>query len=444
MPAANPQRALHVGVIRDGKFIDDRWFAAGSPSITVGEGDKNSFALPLSALPQSHLLFEKRATGYALLFTSDMGGRITLPGREIDLAAARTEGLAKANGTGFALPLSEEMKGRVSMGEVTFVFNFAAPPPVAPRPVLPPEVRGTLWNVTDHTFASVLLVSLLLHGGIIGGISRRDLPPEEATMEEIPDRFAKLLVPDKPPEVEKPPEEEKPADTRAPEEDKKEVKKEKPAEAPKDSAEHKAAVQKAVAQKGLVKILGSMGSGGSGGALANVLSAGGGFSEDIGAALAGAGGVAIATEAGGPVRKGEGAAQATSIGGIATSGGGQVKMREKADVAVRGSVSAEGDAEVDSPSVDKAALSRFINLRKGSIQGCYEAQLKRSPTLHGKIVLRFTIGTRGQIVEVSIDTDTLGSDELASCITRLVKAWRMPFTPDADTTVTFPFLFHPG
>lgn len=441
--ATAAQKALHVGVIRAGRFIDDRWFRGGPLSITVGEAEKNSFSIPLAALPQSHQLFTAREHGYALCFTSEMEGRVDLQGREIELSSAVSS--AKKNGHVYELPLTEDAKGRVSMGEVTFVFNFAAPPPLPARPTLPREARGTLWNVTDHTFATVLLISLLLHGGAVSAISRRDLPPEEAAMEEIPDRFAKLLVPDKPPEEEKPKEEEKQAaDEKAPEEEKREEKKDKAASAPKDSAEHRAAVQKAVAQKGLVKILGSMGSGSSGGALANVLSAGGGFSDDIGAALAGAGGVAIATEAGGPSRKGEGAAQATGIGGLATAGGGGVKMREKADVAVRGSVSAEGDAEVDSPSVDKAALSRFINLRKGSIQGCYEAQLKRNPSLHGKIVLRFTIGTRGQIVEVSIDSDTLGSDELGSCITRLVKAWRMPFSPDADTTVTFPFLFHPG
>ena len=432
-------KALHVGVIHGGKFIDDRWFEKAGPDVTVGEAEKNSFAMPFSSLPQSHPLFLRRAGGCTLVFTSEMLVKVEVAGGELDLKRARRKGAL------FELPLTDDTRGRVSMGEVTFVFNFATPPPVPPRPLLPKEARGTLWNVTDHTFATVLAISLLLHGAAIGAISRRDLPPEEAALEEIPDRFARLLIPDKPPEVEPPPEEQKPAPEKAAEEEKPAAKEKKDEAPAKDSAEHKAAVQKAVAQKGLIKILGSMGAAGTGGALANVLASGGGLSEDIGAALAGAGGVALATEGGGgPVRKGEGAAQATGIGGIATSGGGGGKLREKADVAVRGSVSQEGDAEIDSPSVDKAALSRFINLRKGSIQGCYEAQLKRSPTLHGKLVLRFTIGTRGQIVEVSIDSDTLGSDELASCITRLVKAWRMPFSPDADTTVTFPFLFHPG
>ena len=439
---ARATRALHVGVIRGGKFIDDRWFRRAAQAVSVGEGEKNSFSIPLSKLPQAHALFQPRGRGWALCFTAAMQGKVELRGRELSLSAAAKEGLAEKTGDAFLLPLTEDMKGRVSLGEVTFVFNFAEPPRLRPRPVLPKEARGTLWNITDHTFATVLLISLLLHGAAVGAISRRDLPPEETAMEAIPDRFAKLLIPDKPPEVEQPPEEEKPEQKRP---EKAEAKRDKPAEVPKDSAEHKAAVQKAVAQKGLIKILGSVGEG-SGSALANVLSAaGGGFSDDIGAALAGAGGVALASESGGSLRKGEGSAQAAGIGGLATAGGGQVKLRERTDVLVHGSVSAEGgEAEIDSGSVDKAALSRFISLRKGSIQGCYEAQLKRSPTLHGKIILRFTIGTRGQILEVSLDSDTVGSDELASCITRLVKSWRLPLSPEADTTVTFPFLFHPG
>jgi len=423
-----PRKALHVGVIREGKFIDDRYFAETAQAISAGEAEKNTFALPLSSLPQTQTLFERRGAGYALLLTPEMRGRIELKDRELLLPQKAGE-----------LLLTDEAKGRISLGQVTFVFNFALPPPVPKKPVLPKEARGTLWNVTDHTFMTVLAISLAVHGCAIAAISRRNLPPEEAALDEVPDRFAKLLIPDKPPEEEKAPEEKQPE--AAPEEEKAPEKREAKKDEPKDSAEHRAAVQKAVAQKGLIKILGSVGSGGSG-ALANVLAAGGGFSADIGAALAGAGGVAIASE-GGPARKGENAAQAAGIGGLATSGGGHLAAREKSDVAVHGSVSSE-DAEIDSPTVDKAALSRFINLRKGSIQGCYEQQLKRSPTLRGKLVVRFTIGTRGQILEVSIDQDTLGSDELASCITRLVKAWRLPFTPDADTTVTFPFLFHPG
>ncbi len=440
---AGPQRserALHVGVIREGRFIDDRYFEPPH-AISAGTAEKNTFVLTLSTLPASQPLFAEKNGKTVLLFDEKARGKVSVRGREVDLAEARRAGLATARGGLFELPLESSSKGRLQLAEVTFVFNFSPPPPKAAPSVLPPEVRGSLWNVTDHRFLSILAISLFVHLGAIAAVSRRDLPPEDAAMEEIPDRFAKLLIPEKPPpEEEKPKPEEKKEEAPPEEAPKEEAKKEEPA---KDSAEHKAEVQKTVAQKGLVKILGAVGAGG-GGALANVLAQGGGFSDDIGAALAGAGGVAIATDAGGPTRKGEGAAQASGIGALATSGGGGgAKLREKQDVAVRGSVSAEGDAEVDSPTVDKEALGRFIRLRLRSIQGCYETQLKRNPNLRGKIVLRFTIGTRGQVVEVSIDSDTMGNDEVASCVMRLVKAWRLPFTPDSDTPVSFPFLFQP-
>jgi len=433
-------KALHVGVIRGGKFIDDRYFTGGGP-VTVGEGERNTFVLPLSALPESLSLFQRRNGRTTLFFTDEMRGRVALAGRDVELAEARK--LARRAGGRYEILLDEGSRGRVSFGDVTIVFNFGPPPPAPPRSVLPPEARGTLFNIVDHTFTAVLAVSVALHVGFVGFVSQRELPPAELTMEDIPDRFAKLLVPDKPVVEEKPKaEEQKPEETaKAEEKVEEEAKEEAP---PKDSVEHKQKVQKAVADKGLVKIVGSLGNTGGSSALANVFGSGGNFTvQNIGEALAGAGGVVLATEAG-AARRGDGAAQAASIGDLATTGGGRVAMREKRDVAVKGQVSAEGDAEVDSPSIDKDAVAKFIRLRLRSVQGCYEAQLKRSPTLRGKIVVRFVIGTRGQVVEVSIDQDTMGNDAVASCVRRIIKTWRLPFTPEAETPVSFPFLFQPG
>jgi hypothetical protein len=434
-------KALHIGVVREGRFIEDRWFK-GEIHVTVGTGEKNTFALPLSTLGASQPLFMQKQGKVVLHFNEKARGKLTVAeGKELELSECRKQGLATPKGGYFEMPLSDEMRGRITLGEVSFVFNFATPPPTPPKPELPKEARGTIWNVTDHTFFTILMISLALHGCMIAAISRRDLPPEDAAMEEIPDRFAKLLIPEKPPEEpEKPKEEEK-----APEPEK-EVKKEEPKkeEPAKDSAEHKANVQKAVAQKGLLHILSATG-GPGGSALASVFSNNGAFTSDIDQALKDAGGVAVAN-AGGPTRKGESSASAQGIGNsIGTSGGGGSRLGEKKDVDVHGSVSASGDdAEVDSSSVDKDALARFIKLRLPSIRSCYENQLKRSPSLRGKIVIQFTITARGTVSDANSSQDTMSSDEVTGCIIRLIKLWRLPFKPDSDVTVSFPFIFSPA
>ena len=79
-----------------------------------------------------------------------------------------------------------------------------------------------------------------------------------------------------------------------------------------------------------------------------------------------------------------------------------------------------------------------------AVQACYEQQLKRNPSLKGKIVVRFTIGSTGRITEVDIDDNQMGNDEVASCIKAKIRAWTTPFKPDGDATVSYPFVFQPA
>ncbi len=434
-------KALHVGVVREGRFIEDRRFE-GEIDITIGTAEKNTFALPLSTLPAVLPLFMHKQGKLLLQFDEKARGKLTYRGKELELSDCRKQGLAVPHAGFFELPLGDDARGRITIGEVSFVFNFAPPPPVAPKPVLPKEARGTIWNVTDHTFFSILMVSLVLHACAIAAISRRDLPPDDAAMEDIPGSLRRAAHPG-------------------------------------EAARGRAAQGRGEARRGAGGEEGGQERGEEGRASQGLRRAQGRRAEGGGAEGPGqdpglgsgrgrAGrsptcwrraaasrmtsarrwraraGVAIATEAGGGARRGEGAAQAESIGGIATSGGGNVKLREKQDVAVHGSVSSDGDAEVESDSVDKDALARFIKMRIGGIRNCYESQLKRSPNLRGKLVVRFTIGTLGQVIEVSIDSDTIGSDDVASCVMRQVKLWRFPFKPPSDTPVSFPFLFSPA
>src|SRR6478752_1912555 len=129
--SAPRKKALHVGVIREGKFIGDRYFPEGG-AVTVGENDRNTFPLPLARLPQTQPLFVHKDGRPTLVFTEAMKGKLHLRGRDLELSAARTEGLAKKENGLFELTLDESAKGRVTLGDVTFVFNLSPPPPPVP------------------------------------------------------------------------------------------------------------------------------------------------------------------------------------------------------------------------------------------------------------------------------------------------------------------------
>jgi len=179
--------------------------------------------------------------------------------------------------------------------------------------------------------------------------------------------------------------------------------------------------------------------------VADVFGTGGGVG-DVATALAGAGGVAVATDAsavGG--RKGGGQGGTASIGSLATAGGGggKVGYGTKAEVKVSGSVAAEA-AEVDSSEVDQGKLGAFVRARFGLVKACYENALKRNPSLKGKLRIRFTILETGGLQDLSVVENGLGSNDVASCVASTMRAWRLPFRPSGPVVAEVPFIFTPG
>jgi outer membrane biosynthesis protein TonB len=315
-------------------------------------------------------------------------------------------------------------------------------------PVLPKNVTANHFKSLDRLFSIVLAASFLAHAAVFTALANTDLPPE-VTIEEIPDRYARMLIPDKLPaaQVEKkeeapPPVEEKKVEEKKVEADTKKT--EKPKETAEQAAARKAArsaaVAKAVQSKGMLKVLGALGPGAGGTAVADVFGSSGGMT-DVAAALSGAGGVAVATDPGAAgARKGGGQGGTASIGDLATSGGGTVTYAAKTEVKVSGSVAAE-TAEIDSTDIDQAKLGAFVRARMGLIKACYENALKRNPNLKGRLTIRFTILETGGITDVTASSNSLGSPEVASCITNTMRTWRTQFRPSGPATVEYPFVF---
>ncbi len=445
---------LHIGVWRGGKLVDDR-YVPEKGQVTVGSSGKNTIALIGSNLPREHVLIGFKQKHPTLHVTDGMNGEVALDGKKRESLGHLA---AKGHRTtyGFALDLPDTTRGWVALGDATFFFHVTYKPPPPPKRTLPASAKTGLFSGLDFIFTFALVAVVVLEAGGIAAVQRRPDPGVDRPTQADLDRFAEIIMPQKPKkqddaaakkaaeEAKKKAEEE--AKKRA--EDRKKQAEAKAAETPEqkaaEEAARKAKLAAEVQKKGLLNVLGS--NGGSG-ALQNLFQQSNGFSNDIGQALAGAGGVKIATGADLGERKGlAGGSGPVGIGdlGSAAGGGHHASLAERRRMVVPNISIDSGGIDVESTSVDKESLARYIQYRKKALEGCYDQQLKLDPTLKGKIVVSFTITTQGRVTGVSIDENTMGNDDVAACIKNLVRTWFFPVHPDQDAPVSFPFLFAPG
>lgn len=440
MAASAQHKILRIGVIQGGKIIEERLLKRREP-VTIGSGARNTIVIPAGGLPETFQLFDLRGQQYALGFTDAMDGKVSLSDTAaVDFGTLKQSGQARVKPGGvYSVPLPETARGKVQLGEVTVLFQYVTPPPEPPRPVLPASARGGFFGSLDKLFFGTVAGMLVVNYTFTYFVWHREVT-EAVTLEEIPDRFVKMIMPTR--QEEPPPPEEQPEEQVA----------EVPKDTPKDTGEQKPQddrsqpatreeMEKKVGAAGLLAMLGSEGEGA--GAFEDVLSDSGTGPADVAAALSGATRVEAASADGlGSNLKGGGTGKAAGIGDLGTSGGGGVGLGPKKDVVVA-KVSTLGGPEVESSSVDKALLARVVKGRIKSIQACYEKELKRNPSLKGKIVVRFVIGTTGRVTEVDIDENSLNG-EVANCIRTTVRFWTFPVKPEEEVAVSYPFVFSPS
>lgn len=444
------EKILRIGVIHAGKIVEERLLRKRE-TVSVGSDPKNTFVLPGAEVPKSVKLFELKGAAYVLCFTDTMDGRLNVNDAALDFSGLKSQNLATKTGDTYRVTLTDTSKGKVQVGDVTLLFQFVTPPPVAAPASLPAVARGGILKSMDPLFSGLVTASLLFHFGTAAFLSTVD-PPPPPNIEDLSENILKHIVPDlsklkPPPKVEtktEAPAEKKAEKKAAGEEKKKSAESKKP---PQDSAARKAAVQKAVASKGLLKILGARG---AGGALADVFAASSG--KGLGEALANAGGgVGFAKEGDGLTNGPRGAGNGTGAAGIGdmnapTGGGGDGAagaLGSRQAVQVRGEVRAENVEGVDG-SLDPKLIVKTIKARMAGFKACYENALKRSPNLQGKVAITFTIDEEGRVTEASVESDTLGDPDVGRCITGIFKRLRFPKPEEGSVQASFPFVFVPS
>jgi hypothetical protein len=88
-----------------------------------------------------------------------MMGRLALASDITDIPTGRAR-----------VKLTEEARGKIVIGDTTFLFQFVAPPPVQPRPQLPLAVKGGIASTIDWTLTIIAAFSFLLHFGLVGAM----------------------------------------------------------------------------------------------------------------------------------------------------------------------------------------------------------------------------------------------------------------------------------
>lgn len=391
-------KVLRIGVIQGGKILEERLLRRRAP-VTVGSDPKNTFALAGDPgkspqgdeLPHSFKLLDVVVDRYVLCFDDEMRGSLTVEGEKLDLEGIKAKGLALQSGSVYRVELAEGARGKISIGELTFLFQFVVPPPQHERSQLPVLARGSWSTAFDGALGLCLLVSLAAHGALLANLRTVERPPAPLPLER-PTPVARFVA-------------------------------SAPAAAPGDRA----------ARRGILRIIGARGPAASNGAVVDLL-ASGSSSGDLDGVLQHLAG--IGPTAGRQI----GSAPASTPAAQETRG--QFLSAASAPAAVAGTVSAE-PAEVIDGALDPAAVATAMRSRLGGVRWCYSEALARSPQLRGRIVISIVIDGDGRVTSSKVDTNTLGDDVAARCIEAVLKRARLPVAGPGSAQVLLPYGFAP-
>ena len=416
--ASSGPKVLRIGLIQGGRVVEERIIKQHT-TVTIGANEKNMFVIAGGDLPASFRLFELVGSDYHLNFTAAMKGRLALPTGLSDLNNLRGQARAGSQG-GHQIQLTEDSRGKVVIGDTTFLFQFVAPPPIQPRPQLPVSVTRGAASV-DWPTTVIAAFSFLVHFCAIGSIYSDWLDPVvdyDVNVNGLVESVKSLPAP---PPVEEPeqPAPEKQAQAEAP---KAEAPKPAPKAAPTPPGkEHVSKAQAAAISNELESLematLAALSSAGP--ATANVLRSGevptsaldAAAASEAGVSNAGPGGLRLGG-AGGTVRPGATGGGLASIGASGKSGGsGSGRTQEVKGP--RGSASM-GDASVAGGSVSDA--SRVVAQMRAGFRACYNRGLSENPDIEGKIQLSIKVGPTGQVSSVAATKTGSLPESVVECV----------------------------
>ncbi|MDP2306380.1 MAG: AgmX/PglI C-terminal domain-containing protein [Pseudomonadota bacterium] len=436
MSATAPQTAqkplpkvLRIGMAQDQKIVQEKVLKVGE-TVTIGDNPRNSFVLTGTKLPSRFELFIAKGDSYVLSVPDWVEGKISWKDGIRGLDEIRQRGEAVKRGDLYFYQLNENVRGKVTIGSSTILFQFVPAPPEPVRAVSAADFRPRLLDEDDPLFHGLLGVFSLVAAAFMAWVYTTP-PREHVDLDALKDALS-LVVERKIDKIEivqavptteaEGPKPEVKADKPVEKEPKADTRPDTPQPASKDS----------VAKKSLLlQMIGTSGNANGNDVVADILGDDAASMAGLDRALAGVSGVEQADAGNVGVKSGgaNGRTDATvgvgiATGGNSTVGTGTAKVTVKAKVDM-------GTADADVESGDSGNIASVVKKSQGRIQTCLETSLKANPSVNGRVSVGWTINA-GKVTEAHLVKNSTGDDTLGQCIVKSVRQFRFDETLTAE------------
>jgi hypothetical protein len=430
-------KVLRIGLVASGRILEER-IVKQRTSVTVGPSEKSMFVVQANVPPQFKL-FELIGVDYYLNFLDGMTGRVALASGITDLVALK--GQAKRVGPAYQIRLTDEARGKVVIGDTTFLFQFVAPPPIQPKPQLPLSVKGGLTSQIDWSLTIIAAFSFLVHFGLVGAMYSDWMDP--VVNDDLTAGLLDMVQKTMPPPVETADESSANASSTStapsPTAPKKQA---APAKQP-GSAPDAKVVQGLLneADQARIAILASLNGGPN---ITGAMKDDNGAPVDLNSLANRTGGISNTTGglnlpggANGPIKPGQGPGGLQNIHGGETGTAGT-----GAGVATK--VVPVGEVQYGGSSMSVPVSNAEAVIRSQIHPGakrCYQKGLENDPTQAGRLVILIKVSPSGEVDSASVASNSGLSPGVAGCIASVARRAKFDAPGANGSTISVPFNF---
>jgi TonB family protein len=90
-------------------------------------------------------------------------------------------------------------------------------------------------------------------------------------------------------------------------------------------------------------------------------------------------------------------------------------------------------------------INAVIQEKLGAIQFCFKKELRKDPSLSGKITVKFTVEASGRVTNAMVVNTSINNEGLQQCLLKTINMLVFKSIPESQgsMTVTYPFVFAP-